>query len=506
MLHLDGRNLSITQVVKAVRDGTSVAMAAESLPGIEASRLFVEELVAKDAPVYGISTGVGKLADTKISSASVQQLQRNLILSHSCGVGEPLPAEIVKAMMLIRANTLMRGYSGVRASLIQMLIDMLNTGVVPLVPHQGSVGASGDLIPLAHIAAVMIGEGYAYVDERCLPGAQALHAVGLNPVVLQAKEGLALINGTQYMTAYGVMAVYDGQVAAKSADIASAVTMEALDGIPDAFDERVQQLRPHKGQITTASNLRRILQGSGRVHRSHRERVQDAYSLRCVPQVHGATRDALAVAWQVMAVELNSVTDNPLILWDDQEVLSAGNFHGQPLALPLDYLGIALAELASISQYRIERLVNPTLSGLPAFLVEGGGLHSGFMITQYNAAALVSENKVLAHPASVDSIPTSADQEDHVSMGSIAARKCVSILSNLQNVLAVELLCGCQALEFVDRQKLSPAVKAVYGRVRAEIPPLTEDRILAGDIQTMCQLLRSGTILHAVETVVGPLE
>ncbi|NLL43842.1 MAG: histidine ammonia-lyase [Firmicutes bacterium] len=503
MLILNGSDLSGHEVVECIRQGKPVALDAKQLEKVGQARKLVVELIRRGQPIYGINTGFGLLANTSISDENVADLQRNLILSHSCGVGTPFSEEVVRAMMILRANALMKGHSGIRPEVIELMVDLVNRGVTPLIPSQGSVGASGDLVPLAHMSAVLLGEGQAYYQGQLYSGAEALKRAGLTPVALEAKEGLALINGTQAMTAQGVLALYDGSILLKTADISGSMTLEALCGIPDAFDERVHAVRAHPGQIATAANLRRILAGSRLVYSKEHERIQDAYSLRCIPQVHGASKDAYAYVASVLNREINSVTDNPVIFSEDGEVISAGNFHGQPVALALDFLGIALAEIGSIAERRIERLVNPALSGLPPFLTERSGLNSGYMIVQYTAAALVSENKVLSHPASVDSIPTSANQEDHVSMGSISASKVLRILANLQNILAIELLCACQALEFREPSKMSPAAKAVYDLVREQVPPLKEDRFLEPEIKLARDLVAAGQVLKAVEDIIG---
>ncbi|NLJ79988.1 MAG: histidine ammonia-lyase [Firmicutes bacterium] len=506
MLELSGSNLSGSQVVRAIREGLPVVLSSLQLAEVGRARDSVDRLLIEGKPVYGINTGFGKLAETPISKDNAAELQRNLIRSHCCGVGPPLAKEIVQAMIILRANALMKGYSGIRAEVLELLLELVNRDVTPRVPAQGSVGASGDLAPLAHMSATLIGEGHAYYRNKLYSSKEALGLAGLKPVVLEAKEGLALINGTQGMTAQGILVWYDGDSLLKTADVAAALTMEALLAIPHSLDKRVHALRPHQGQIAAAANLRRILAGSELVHNKDRERVQDAYSLRCIPQVHGASKDAFGYAEKVLNTEINSVTDNPILFPGEQDVISAGNFHGQPVALVLDFLGIALAEIGNISERRIERLVNPQLSGLPAFLTEESGLNSGYMIVQYTAAALVSENKVLAHPASVDSIPTSANQEDHVSMGSISGRKAGSILTNVQNVVALELLCACQALEFRDRAKLSPVTRRVYELVRDHIPPLEEDRFLETELKTAGHLVVSGEILAVVEEMIGDLD
>ncbi|HBG01373.1 MAG TPA: histidine ammonia-lyase [Firmicutes bacterium] len=505
MLKLSGSNLSGHEVVQAIREGGPVEIDAAQLKEVVRSRELVVRLLQEGLPVYGINTGFGKLAETSISGEKVADLQRNLILSHSCGVGEPFSAEVVQAMIILRANALMKGYSGIRPEVIELLVQLVNEDVTPLIPSQGSVGASGDLVPLAHMSAVLIGEGRAYYRDQLYPAAEALQRAGLRPVTLEAKEGLALINGTQAMTAQGVLALYDGDVLLKTADITASLTMEALAGIPSAFDGRVHSLRSHPGQVAAAANLRKLLVGSDLVYGTEHERIQDAYSLRCIPQVHGASKDAYRYVEGVLNTEINSVTDNPILFSQDGDVISAGNFHGQPVALALDFLGIALSEIGNIAERRIERLVNPQLSGLPPFLSEASGLNSGYMIIQYTAAALVSENKVLSHPASVDSIPTSANQEDHVSMGSVAARKALRILSNVQNIVAIELLCACQGLEFRDRSKVAPATRAVYDLVRKDVPPLKADRFLEPELKIARDLVVSGQVLKAAENIVGSL-
>ncbi len=506
MLRLSGSNLSGHEVVQSIRQGWSVTLDKTQLEKVSQARELVVQLIDQGKPVYGINTGFGLLANTSISSDNVAQLQRNLILSHSCGVGEPFAEEVVKAMMILRANALMKGHSGIRPRVIELLVELVNRNVTPLIPSQGSVGASGDLVPLAHMSAVLLGAGQAYYNGRLYSGAEALKQAGLTPVVLEAKEGLALINGTQAMTAQGVLALYDSDILLKTADISSSLTLEALCGIPHAFDERIHALRSHYGQGAVATNLRSILEASELVYGKEHGRVQDAYSLRCIPQVHGASRDAYQYVFGVLNTEINSVTDNPILFPADGDVISAGNFHGQPVALALDFMGIALSEIGNISERRIERLVNPQLSGLPPFLSEASGLNSGYMIVQYTAAALASENKVLAHPASVDSIPTSANQEDHVSMGSISARKLGSIVANVQNIVAIEVLCACQGLEFRDRGMLAPATQAVYDLVRTYVPPLREDRFLEPEIKAVRELVTSGKILKTVEAKIGSLK
>jgi len=420
-------------------------------------------------------------------------------------VGDPFDEEIVRGMMLLRAQALSQGYSGIKLETLELLVEMLNSQVHPVVPQQGSLGASGDLAPLAHMCLPLIGMGEAYFRGQRIPARVAMTRAGLKPVELSSKEGLALINGTQAMTSIGALGVSDSLALLKVADIAAAMTAEALGAIATAWDVRIQSVRLHPGQGQVAANLLRLVQGSTLLTQPGEVRTQDPYTLRCLPQVHGASRGAVAHIAQVVGAEINAVTDNPLIFPDEHEVISGGNFHGQPVALAMDYLGIAVAELAAISERRIERLVNPQLSGLPAFLTTNGGLNSGLMIPQYTAASLVSENKVLAHPASVDSIPTSANQEDHVSMGTTAARKARTIIANTRLVLAIELLCAAQALEFCDLKGLGVGTRAAYRAIRERVPPLEEDRILAPDIEELANLIRSGGLVIAVEAVAGEL-
>lgn len=421
-------------------------------------------------------------------------------------MGKQMPEDVVRAMMALRINDFCRGNSGLRLQTIQMLADLLNKGIVPVVPEKGSVGASGDLVPMAHLSLVMIGEGEAVVDGQRMSGAKALAARSLKPLELAAGEGLALINGTQFMIALGCLALHDALNLCKHADIAASMSLETLMGTRTAFDPRIHQARPHPGQIMAARNMLKITENSEIISSHHDcSRIQDAYTLRCSPQVHGASWDAFAYVDNVIRVEMNASTENPLIFPESEEFLSGGNFHGQPLALACDFLGIAIAELANISERRIERLVNPQLSGLPAFLVEDGGLNSGYMIAQYAAAALVSENKGLAHPASVDSIPTSANKEDHVSMGAFAARKCRDIVLNTENVIAIELLCGAQAIDLFTNIKAGEGTLAAYRTIRQHVAYMTEDRQLSKDIATVKALLEDGAIVRAVESAVGKL-
>jgi histidine ammonia-lyase len=473
---------------------------------IAAGRALVDRWVREERRIYGVTTGFGALSDVAISGKDTRRLQENILMSHAAGVGRPLDAETVRAVMTLRVKDFARGHSGIRLETARQLLELLNRGVVPVIPEKGSVGASGDLAPLAHLALVLLGKGAAFYNGQKMNGAEALKASGLAPIRLESAEGLALVNGTQVMTAIGALSVHDARQLSRLTDIAASMTLEVLMGSRTEFNPKIHQVRPHPGQIAAAANMERITRAS-EIISSHSDcsRVQDAYTLRCSPQVHGATKDAIAYCRRVVETELNASTGNPLIFAESEEFLLGGNFHGQPVALAMDFLGIAVAELANISERRIERLVNPMLSGLPAFLVSDGGLNSGFMIAQYTAAALVSENKVLAHPASVDSIPTSANKEDHVSMGTIAARKGREIVANTENVIGIELLCAAQALDLFTNLKPGEGTLAAYQAIRRVIPHLDTDRFLAPDIDAMRELMRSGAILAAVEERVGEL-
>lgn len=506
MHHQLNQELSLPTLIDIVRHRASVSLHPAALARVMQGRQYVEQLVADQQVVYGVTTGFGKFATVRIAPHEVQELQRNLLLSHAIGVGEPFPTEVVRGMMLLRAQSLAQGYSGVRPLVIQRLLDWLNRGIHPIVPSQGSVGASGDLAPLSHMCLPLIGEGEVEYQGQVAPARQLLAGLGLGPLQLEAKEGLALVNGTQAMASLLALLVWDAQILLKTADIAAAMSVEALKGSHRPFDPAVTRLRPHPGAVIVAQNMARLLHDSA-IQRSHIhcDKVQDAYSLRAAPQVHGASRDALAHVQAVVECELNSVTDNPLIVWDEEKVISAGNFHGQPLALAADYLSIALAEIANISERRIEQMLNPALSGLPAFLAEQGGLHSGLMISQYTAAALVSENKVLAHPASVDSIPTSANQEDHVSMGAHACRKARLIFENVIMVIALELLSAAQALDFHAPLQPGQGVHHAHAAIRRETEHLDRDRYLRPDLDKVCALIRSGALVRSVEATIGAL-
>ena len=519
---IDGHSLTLEDVQWVARDFVKVNMSDRAHRQIDGSRAVVDRFLKEERVVYGITTGFGKFKDIVIRSEDCSLLQRNLLLSHAAGVGTPFDATTVRAIMLLRANALAKGYSGIRAEVVELLLALLNKQVHPIVPEQGSLGASGDLAPLAHLALVLIGEGEAQVNGKRLSGRAALEHAGLTGIILGAKEGLALINGTQVMSAVGTLTLLEAEQLAKVADIIGAMSLEAQLGSGKAFSEEIQNVRPHKGQRESAANLRSLLVDS-ELMESHKDcpLVQDAYSLRCMPQVHGASRQAFDHVRQILEVEINSATDNPLIF--DGYALSGGNFHGQPLALALDYLAIAVAELANMSERRTERLVNPALSnGLPAFLTRQGGLNSGFMIAQYTAASLVSENKVLAHPASVDSIPTNANQEDHVSMGMISARKARAILQNTRRALAIELLAAAQGLDFrtgnwgkplshescpPEKAELLPGkgVDAAYRLVRRHIDHMDEDREIHLDFTQADKLIESGELVKAVEAAIGVL-
>jgi histidine ammonia-lyase len=509
-----GRSLTLEALEDVARRGRKVALDPDARARVVASRRAIEAIASgrDDAPlVYGVNTGFGALSESRIAVADVRQLQKNLVRSHSTGVGPDLGVPEVRGMILLRAQVLAFGLSGVRAELVDALVAMLNASVHPRIPAQGSVGASGDLAPLAHLALAMIGEGEAQLGAGpFVPASEALASAGLAPITLEAKEGLALINGTQFMASLGTLAVLDAERLCLAADVAGAMSLEALKGSARPFDERLHAARPHPGQIRVAANMRALLTES-EIMESHRHcgRVQDAYSLRCIPQVHGATRDALAWVRGVLEREVDSVTDNPSVFLDGAggaDIVSGGNFHGQPLAIALDLAAIALAEIANISERRVEQLVNPALStGLTPFLAPAGGLHSGFMVAQVAAASLVSENKVLCHPASVDSIPSSAGREDHVSMGSVAARKLQQVVTNVRHALAIEILTAAAGLD--QRSPLAPArgVAAAHAAVRARVAPLVEDRPLYKDIATVAEMLVSGALVDAATARVGPL-
>lgn len=497
IIELNGENLTLEQVVRVVRGDATCKIADASWPKIRASRNLIDSVVEDGRVVYGVTTGFGRLSDVRIPTEDVNQLQVNLLRSHAVGAGDPFSEDVVRAMLLLRANALAKGYSGIRPETLQLLVDMINYGVHPVVPSQGSLGASGDLAPLAHMALVLIGEGKAQFRGGRMSGDAALRAAGLTPVRLQAKEGLALINGTQAMTAVGSLTLAEAINLGVAADAAVTLTMEALQGIITAFDPTLLSTRNHREQIDVAERIRRSLNGSQRITTQGQLRVQDAYSIRCVPQVHGASWQAVKYVQDRLDVELNSATDNPIVL-EDGRVLSGGQFHGQPIAIAMDLLKVAVAEWGSISERRIERLVNPQLSGLPAFLAHQPGLESGLMIAQYVAASLVSENKVLAHPASVDSIPSSANQEDHVSMGTIAARQARQMVRNTASVLAIELISASQAISLEGAESaISPASQSLLQWVRKLVPPLTRDASVSDGIEKLTRALLAGELQEA---------
>jgi histidine ammonia-lyase len=494
-MNLDGNTLTLAQICSAARAPTAdVRLAPAARQRMQQSRALIDGLAAGDAPIYAVNTGVGLLANVRIARDQLDQLQRNVIRSHCVGVGEPLAREAVRAMMLIRANVLAKGFSGIRPLVAERLCDLVNRGVTPVVPSQGSVGASGDLAPLAHMALVMIGEGEAEFDGALLPGAEALRRAALEPVTLHPKEGISLINGTQAMLAIGCLELEAAETLAESAEVVSAMTLDALRGTPRAFDARIHEARPHPGQLASAARLRALLDGS-EIRQSHIgcQRVQDAYSLRCIPQVHGPVRDALAEARRVFEIEINSATDNPLVF--DEEIFSGGNFHGESLAFQLDFLAVALTALAGISERRIDRLVNPALNEeLPPFLAGHAGLESGLMMAQVTAASLVAENRVLAYPASTGSITTSGNKEDFVSMGMTSAIKLQRIVRNTRNVLAIEALAAARALDLLAPLKSSAILEEARARIRAVSPPIERDRAFYLDIAALSHLIGAGQL------------
>jgi histidine ammonia-lyase len=507
-LHLSGNDLTLDAVreVAQIKDRRPVLLSADARASVNRARAVVDAIVASDKLAYAITTGVGKLSDVRIAGDQIRELQVNLVRSHAVGVGEPLPAAETRAMMLLRANSLAKGYSGVRGIVIDTLCEMLNRGVTPFVPSQGSVGASGDLAPLAHLALALIGEGECIETSGArVSSGDALKQAQIKPLVLEAKEAISLINGTQGMLAVGTLALLAAETLVDSADVVGGLSCDALQGTDAAFDERIHKARPHAGQMKTAANLRKMLEGS-QIRESHRDcgRVQDAYSLRCIPQVHGAVRDTLAHCREVFEIEANSAVDNPLVFITDTghsegDVISGGNFHGEPLAFALDFLGIALSALAGISERRIERLVNPALSeGLPPFLAQGAGLNSGFMMAQVTAAALVSENKVLAHPASVDSITTSGNKEDYVSMGMTAANKLKRIVENTSNVLAIEAMAVAQAIDFLAPLKTSKRGQAAHAAIRSVCPTVERDRVMYKDFARLAELIANGRVAEVI--------
>ncbi len=501
-LELNGTNLSIEQtyqVAFAKENEYEVLISKASHDKMKVSREIVNEIISSGQVVYGINTGFGALSDKHISNDDLEKLQYNLIRSHCTGVGRPFKKEIVRAVMLLRANCLTSGFSGVSMEPVELLLDFLNHHITPVVPEKGSVGASGDLAPLSHIALALIGEGQVEYQGKILKSDFVINQLGKKPAKLGAKDGLALINGTAVMAALGCIGLYEAERVVKIADIASALTLEAVRGTKVAYHKGISQLKPHKGQLDVCDNLNSLLTVS-EISESHIDcgKVQDPYSLRCVPQVHGSVRQTLKHAREVLEVEINSVTDNPLIFPETKEVVSGGNFHGEALALCMDYLTMGLSEIASISERRVEKMMNPTFSDLPAFLTESSGLNSGLMIAQVTMAALASENKYLSHPASVDSIPTSTDKEDHVSMGVTSGRKLMEVLENSKTCLAIELLCNSQGIEFLRPLKTTGPLENVMRLIRNHVDPITEDRVFAYDIEKINALINSFEILDTL--------
>ncbi len=514
-VHVDGETLTIEDVVTVARHNAQVEVPKAVRDKVDRCRRFLERLVNEEHVVYGVTTGFGALGNINISPEDMKELQSNLIRSHSAGVGKSLEKDIVRAMMLLRVNTLAKGYSGIRLETLETLVRMLNEGVHPIIPEKGSVGASGDLAPLSHMTLVLMGEGEAEYKGKKMSGREALRKAGIQPVKLDVKEGVALNNGTQFMTAIAALTVYDAERLVKAAEMATALSLEALKGISDAFDKRIHNLKSHPSQITSARNIRLLTAGSklitsGQKAAEQGRYPQDPYSLRCAPQVLGAARDAIIHVRRVVETEINSATDNPLVFAEDKVCLSGGNFHGQPVALAMDVLGMALTTVGNIAERRVARLIDENLSqGLPAFLISEKtkeGVQSGFMAVQYTAAALASENKVLAHPASVDSIPTSANFEDFVSMGPTAARKAMEILRNVEYIVAIELLCAAQGVYIRGPKKLGRGTKTAYSLVRNKVPPLREDKPMQEEIEAVRDLIRSTDFWKSVEKNAGILQ
>ena len=491
MITLTGESLTLEQMKDVLYRKQKVNASDKSMEAVQKSREAVERIVAESRVVYGITTGFGKFSDVLIDKDDVQDLQLNLIRSHACGIGEPFPVVVAKAMVLLRANALLKGYSGIRPLVIEKLLELVNKDIIPVIPQQGSLGASGDLAPLSHLALVLIGEGEVFYKGNRMDSLEALQQEAILPVTLEAKEGLALINGTQAMTAMGVVGYLEAEQLAHESELIASMTIEGLNGIIDAFAEEVHVARGYKQQIDTAARIRRYLSDSLLTTQQGELRVQDAYSLRCIPQVHGASWQVLDYVKEKLEIEMNAATDNPLIFDNGEKVISGGNFHGQPIAFAMDFMKIAVAELANISERRIERLVNPQLNDLPAFLSPEPGLQSGAMIMQYAAASLVSENKTLAHPASVDSIPSSANQEDHVSMGTIASRHAYQIIQNARRVLAIELICAMQAVEIRGIEKMASHTRVFYDKGREQVSSIKKDRVFSKDIEKAADWLKT---------------
>ncbi len=504
---ITGNTLTVENSVKIVLENKNLSLSKASVNKINASRKLVEKWIEDDEVIYGITTGFGQFKDIKISKNELEQLQKNLLRSHAAGVGKYIPDYIVRLMLLFRINSLVTGYSGVRLELINHLVRIFNSAIIPLVPSQGSVGSSGDLAPLAHLALTLIGEGFCKIDNRILESKYALKEKNIPVLKLSAKEGLALINGTQMMSAYLCKSIYDAEYLSKMADIAGSLSLESLRGTSKPFSERLQRVRPHQGQSDSAKNLRSLLEKS-EIMLSHKNcgKIQDAYSLRCMPQVHGAVKDTIEFCKNTLEIEINSATDNPLIFSEIGEHIEGGNFHGEPLAFAGDFLAIALSELGNISERRIARLIDGSLSGLPRFLADNGGLNSGLMIAQYTAASLVSENKILCHPASVDSIPTSANHEDHNSMGSISARKCYDVINNVKKIIAIEFLCAVQGIDYLRPLKSGKGCEAAYRFIRKKTEHISKDTNTGNLILDMIEIVFDEKFLDNVENKTGKLK
>lgn len=504
---INGKDLTVEEVIRVSRNHEPVEMSIDAQEAVKKARAYVDKKLQSGAVIYGLTTGFGKFSDTLVQPEEVAFLQRNLIVSHACAMGDPLPRDVVRGIMLLRCNALASGNSGIRLSTLKTLLGMLNKGVHPIIPEKGSLGASGDLAPLSHMVLTLIGEGEAEYRGRVMPSGEAMENAGIPVVELAAKEGLALINGTQVMTSIGLHVLYDAMGLLKAADLAASLTGEALHGIKNAYDYKVQEVRGHRGQKDAAENMRRLLAGSQNVQDMNPRKVQDPYSLRCVPQIHGASRDAIEYVYQAVTREINAVTDNPIIFPEEDQVISGGNFHGQPMALAFDFLKTAISELANVSERRTERLVNPQLSeGLEPFLTKHGGVCSGFMIVQYAAASMVSENKIYAHPACVDSIPSSGNQEDHVSMGTASARTAAMILDNVQKVLGIEVFAASQAIWLRGEVGMGPAAKAAYGHIRKKVDPVEKDILMHEELKKFDEMIKDGSLVKAVEAVTGELK
>ncbi|MDD4376797.1 MAG: histidine ammonia-lyase [Eubacteriales bacterium] len=506
---INGYDLTVEEVIRVARGFEKVEISKDAEKAVKKARDYIEKKLEEGAVIYGLTTGFGKFANVVISKEETADLQRNLIISHTCALGEPYPKQCVRAAMLLRCNALSRGNSGIRLETLKTLVDMLNKGIHPVIPQKGSLGASGDLAPLSHIALGLIGQGKVEYQDKIMDAKEAMDIVGITPVELAAKEGLALNNGTQMMTAVGVNVLWDAMNLLKVADIATAMTAEALHGITKAYDHKVHDLRGHKGQKIVAENLLDLLKGSKNALDVQPTKVQDPYSLRCIPQIHGASRDAIEYVYEAVSREINAVTDNPLVFPDEDEVISGGNFHGQPMALAFDFMKIAISELADVSERRAERLINPALSeGLPGFLTKHGGVCSGFMIAQYAAASMVSENKIYDHPACVDSIPSSGNQEDHVSMGTTSARTAALVLDNAQKVLGIELAAAAQGIWLREEigesniEKLAPATKAAYDYIRSVSEPVDRDVVMHDELVKFDNMIKDNSIVEAVERVI----